>query len=217
MSLFRITNPTSWMYLYPLANSNLQPFPPGMIMSFAGAAATDGFLVCDGSAVSRTVYPKLFAAISTTFGSGDGSTTFNLPDLRGRFVMGESPSHSLASTGGAEQQTISVSQLPAHNHPVSDPGHSHTVSDPGHSHTSNAVGGSIGLCIADGSNTATETDSSGGELNVWTTPQALTINSQTTGVSVNTNTTGVTVGNTGGGSPLNILNPYIVLSYQIKF
>lgn len=68
--------------------SGMDPTPIGSIVSFAGATAPSGYLLCDGSAVSRTSYASLFAVIGTTYGSGDGSTTFNLPDLRGEFVRG---------------------------------------------------------------------------------------------------------------------------------
>jgi microcystin-dependent protein len=63
--------------------------PPGVILPFAGATAPDGFLLCYGQAVSRDTYSDLFAAIGTTYGAGDGSTTFNLPDLRGRVAAGK--------------------------------------------------------------------------------------------------------------------------------
>jgi microcystin-dependent protein len=62
--------------------------PTGSLQAFAGLAAPTGWLLCDGSAVSRTIYAGLFAVTSTTYGAGDGSTTFNLPDLRGRIVVG---------------------------------------------------------------------------------------------------------------------------------
>ncbi len=62
--------------------------PAGMVNAFAGATAPAGYLICDGSAVSRTTYADLFAVIGTTYGAGDGSTTFNLPDLRGEFIRG---------------------------------------------------------------------------------------------------------------------------------
>ena len=62
--------------------------PVGVVECFARAAAPGGWLACDGAAVSRTTYADLFAAIGTAFGAGDGSTTFNLPDLRGEFVRG---------------------------------------------------------------------------------------------------------------------------------
>lgn len=60
----------------------------GEIRAFAGSVAPDGYLLCQGQAVSRTIYNKLFLAIGITYGSGDGSTTFNLPDLRGVFLRG---------------------------------------------------------------------------------------------------------------------------------
>jgi microcystin-dependent protein len=62
--------------------------PPGSVTSFAGPNAPAGWLICDGSLVSRTTYADLFAAIGTAHGSGDGSTTFQLPDYRGRFLRG---------------------------------------------------------------------------------------------------------------------------------
>lgn len=62
--------------------------PVGAVCSFAGTSAPDGWLVCDGAAVSRTTHAALFAQIGTAFGAGDGSTTFTLPDLRGEFVRG---------------------------------------------------------------------------------------------------------------------------------
>jgi phage-related tail fiber protein len=62
--------------------------PSGAVMAFAGSAAPEGWLICDGSSVSRTQYASLFAAIGTAHGSGDGTTTFQLPDYRGRFLRG---------------------------------------------------------------------------------------------------------------------------------
>ena len=172
--------------------------------------------------MSRTRYAALFSVISTIYGSGNGSTTFNLPNMRSRFPIGADSTYSLASTGGSTQENLTnINQIPLHNHGINDPGHSHGVSDPGHNHSSNAIGGqgNLGLCIANGANTATETDSSGGELNVWTTPFALSINNQTTGLTVNSQTTGITTQNNGASptSPFDILNPYLALNYIIKF
>jgi microcystin-dependent protein len=64
------------------------PFPSGTLLTYAGSTAPDGWLLCDGSAISRTTYARLFAAISTTYGTGDGALTFNLPDLRGVYPRG---------------------------------------------------------------------------------------------------------------------------------
>ena len=71
------------------ANNKAVPvMPVGCVIPFAGAAAPTGWLLCQGQAVSRTTYAQLFSVIGTTYGSGDGSTTFNLPDMRGRVAVG---------------------------------------------------------------------------------------------------------------------------------
>ena len=73
----------------------------GLIVPWGDSSTPAGFLDCDGTAVSRSTYANLFAVISTTYGVGDGSTTFNVPDLTDRVVIGRSPTNVLASTGGA--------------------------------------------------------------------------------------------------------------------
>lgn len=111
--------------------------PAGIVMPFAGFTAPQGYLLCDGSAVSRTDYADLFTAIGTTYGSGDGSTTFNLPDLSGRVVLGVSQSHALGTTGGEATHVLTSSELPAHSRVV--PAHSHaddiTATTPELTHT----------------------------------------------------------------------------------
>lgn len=95
------------------------------VPTFRGSASP-GFLFCDGSAVSRTTYAALFAAIGTVAGNGDGSSTFNLPDLRGRFLMGVDGSagrigsspDSLGNTGGEELHVLTVAELASHAHVV---------------------------------------------------------------------------------------------------
>ena len=72
--------------------------PLGTVIMFAGSSAPIDYLICDGSAVSRTTYAGLFAVIGTTYGAGDTTTTFNIPDLRGLFVRGVGPSNVLGST-----------------------------------------------------------------------------------------------------------------------
>ena len=67
---------------------SIRPEAIGKIIMFAGSTAPEGTLYCNGAAISRTTYSELFAAIGTTYGAGDGSTTFNLPDLRGKWAMG---------------------------------------------------------------------------------------------------------------------------------
>jgi microcystin-dependent protein len=111
--------------------------PAGSIIQWGGATAPANWLLCDGSAVSRTTYASLFSAIGSTYGSGDGSTTFNLPDLRGRVPVGRNGGSfgSLGSTGGVESVTLTAAQsgLPAHNHTQNS--HTHIQDAHGHAWT----------------------------------------------------------------------------------
>lgn len=96
-------------------------FTSGDLKPTARSSAPSGWLLCDGSAVSRTTYATLFAAIGTTYGTGDGSTTFNVPDMRGRAPvgMGTGPSltaRALGATGGEETHILSVAEMPSHTH-----------------------------------------------------------------------------------------------------
>jgi microcystin-dependent protein len=99
----------------------------GIVIPFAGTTAPQGWMLCDGSAVSRTTYAALFAVIGTTYGEGDGETTFNIPDLSGRVVIGSSQSHALGTTGGSETVTLTADQLPAHTHVVPQHGHGNNI------------------------------------------------------------------------------------------
>ena len=80
----------------------------GTIKPWGKATAPNGYLLCDGSAVSRTTYADLFTVIGTTYGTGDNSTTFNVPDLQGKFPQGKSGTTNLATTGGANTVTVAV-------------------------------------------------------------------------------------------------------------
>jgi microcystin-dependent protein len=105
--------------------------PTATIVPWSSASVPSGFLECDGAAVSRSTYSALFAIISTIYGAGNGSTTFNLPDLADNVPIGKSPGKALASTGGANtvtaagnvggstaNATLSTAQLASHSHPL---------------------------------------------------------------------------------------------------
>lgn len=107
------------------------PFPAGVYVPYGGTTAPSGWLLCYGQAVSRTTYAELFAAISTAYGVGDGSTTFNVPDLRGRFPLGKdnmggssanrvtaTQADNLGQANGAESHTLTTGEIPAHNHTI---------------------------------------------------------------------------------------------------
>lgn len=85
-----------------------QTCPIGKIDMFAGVSAPSGWLLCDGSTISRSVYSELFEVIGTIYGDGDGETTFNLPDMRGRMPIGSDSTYELGDSGGS----ISVSYTP---------------------------------------------------------------------------------------------------------
>lgn len=99
----------------------------GEIYMFAGSTPPEGFLLCDGSNISRTTYSDLFDVIGVSYGQGDGSTTFNIPELQGRVIVGASINHVLAETGGEEFHTLISSEIPAHSHTVPSHGHSSTI------------------------------------------------------------------------------------------
>lgn len=98
--------------------------PSGALLQWPTATAPTGFLLCTGAAVSRTIYSALFAVIGTTFGAGDGTTTFNLPDFDNRFAVGAGDLYSVGATGGSKDAIV-VSHT--HTATVTDPGHTHTI------------------------------------------------------------------------------------------
>ena len=116
---------------------------------YSPGAAPAGFLLCDGSAVNRTTYAALFAVLGTTWGGGDGVNTFNLPDTRGRVLVGfASGGHADVATVGANDGAALASRTPKHNSTVQgapgvgslalpNHGHAHSLTLPDHGHTAN--------------------------------------------------------------------------------
>ena len=108
----------TWATLYtkPIGDT----LPVGSISAYGGENIPTNWLKCNGEAISRTDYPDLFKAIGTTYGRGDGSTTFNLPDLSERVVVGNAGDgeFSLGNTGGEKTHTLKINEMPRHNHAV---------------------------------------------------------------------------------------------------
>ncbi len=166
--------------------------PAGTVIQSAAINAPAGWLNCDGSPVSRTAYPDLFAAIEYTYGGSDAS--FNLPDLRGRACIGAGQgagltNRALGAKDGYETHTLTSGQMPSHNHSITDPGHSHTW------------------------NNGLQQDDSGfgGSSDEYTR-----IGGSVTGVIANA-TTGILINNAGGGEAHNNMQPFLALRFLIKY
>ena len=109
--------------------TGIEGIPTATIVPWSSASVPSGFLECNGAAVSRSTYSALFAIVGTTYGAGDGASTFNVPDLQDNVAMGKSGTKALASTGGANtvtstgnvggstaNATLSTAQLASHSH-----------------------------------------------------------------------------------------------------
>ena len=187
--------------------------PVGQIVAWSGSASSlpTGYFLCDGSAVSRTTYAALFTVVGTTHGGGNGSTTFNIPDLRSRFVVGASSSggYSVGNTGGSANAT-----LVSHSHTINNHTHSFsaTTNDPGgHTHGIPRGSGGSQASIANYvpsprvENTQSPFNTTSGGSHTHSV-------SGTTGDPSNTGT------NTQGSSATNAnLPPYYALAYIIQF
>jgi microcystin-dependent protein len=190
--------------------------PPGAITQYAGATAPAGYLFCDGSAVSRLQYHELFAAIGTQYGAGDSVTTFNIPDLQSYVPVGRSAAVSafgiLGQTGGEVSHTLTVDELPAHNHAGTTDAsglHAHNYQDA--YFAENRGGGPNNVF---GTNAATDTDNSFKYRTAAGSYSDSPSDIPTSSSGTHTHT--FTTNNTGNGQAHNVLQPYIVLNYIIK-
>lgn len=177
--------------------------PAGTILCFGAAAAPDGYLLCDGSAVSRTTYAGLFAVLSTTYGVGDGASTFNLPDLRGKAAFGKAAAgtfNALANTGGSE-----TSALAAHTHDFDD----------------NGCAACYPICSGSPNATYTLYANRNTTLTFTSDYTTATHAGAASSGSISTTVGSKLVGKTGaisaGASSITVTNPYLVVNYIIKY
>lgn len=193
------SNGTTWTSAAP---STASAAPVGSVVMYGGGSAPTGWLLCDGSAVSRTTYSDLFAVVGTTYGVGDGSTTFNLPDARGVFVRGAGTQTISAINYTGTRGTTQGDAMQGHKHSVTDSGHTHGFT--GQAIMYNAIptgGGNSGNKVQFSS--------------TWNSAgSALASDSATTGLTVQDPTTDGTNGTPRTGSETRPAN--ISLSYIIK-
>lgn len=185
---------------------NPYSIPVGGVLPYTGTSAPNSsFVLPYGQAISRTTYASYFSLVSTTFGAGDGSTTFNVPDLRGRVIAGldnmggsaasrltssyfGAAATSLGATGGSESHTLTTPQLASHSH-------ANTLNDPGHTHSHNA-------------NLQTTSTTGGGGFTI-AGYAAATINAATTGITINN-------ASAGSGNAHNNTQPTMVLGLILR-
>lgn len=192
--------------------------PTGSLAPFlSNSDPGDGWKLCNGQSLAKTEFPTLYAVIGGAY--GETTDTFNLPDLRGRTVLGAggTAGASLFGTGGAHEVTLTVEQLPPHGHGITDQGHTHAftgtphghgVTDPGHSHTSGEVGTTA---VASGSDEPVVVS---GSTTMETT--GISIDDATAGGTNASAATGVTVDSTGSGDAIDILPPYVGVNWIIR-
>jgi microcystin-dependent protein len=195
--------------------------PTGSIICFAGQLVPPGWILCDGSEISKSTYPNLFSVIGNTYGVPINSNNFILPNLQQRIPLGKSISNNLGDKGGNSNITLSTNQLPSHNHTgtTNSAGtHNHSASDSGHNHLYDDAyyaenkGGHQNVY---GTNSSSDNDND----YIYRTPTPSTYTGYAN-VTVSNNgehTHTFTTDTTGSGSSINIMNPYLVLNYLIKY
>lgn len=202
--------------------------PVGVVVDYGGAAAPTGWLLCFGQAISRATYAALFTAISTTFGAGDGTTTFNVPDYRGRVSAGQDDMGGtsanrlttaggldgdvLGGVGGAETVALVLANLAAHTH--TGPSHTHTFSDTattGNASADHAHSVTMALQGTGAGNNPIEGLGTGGGTSTTSSSGSLHTHSVTVSGTTGAGGTGAT-GSTGTGTAHANVQPTLIMN-----
>ncbi len=199
--------------------------PVATILEFAGTSAPSGFVMCNGAAISRSTYSGLYSVVTTTYGEGDGSSTFNVPDKRNRTSFGAGDSYALGAEVGSATKTIAEANMPSHRH--TGPSHNHTWSD-----TSDEKGaeGYVSFHSQDGRGPIQSVNSpfTGTQLSGYNRPgdsfsSATSYNRfnidtrHTHSVSGTTSSNGTgNTGTKGGGTAMDVINPGLATNFIIK-
>lgn len=177
--------------------------------TFAGAMelssnqVPNGWLLCNGLAISRTTYARLFQSIGTLYGVGNGTTTFNVPDLRDRVPVQVGTVYpTYGATGGEFTHTLTTAELPAHSHVADPPSTALSITDPGHNH-----GGTSGdpFVMSRAAGSAGGGGTNVGQVNASNTASA------TSGISGTVDIAAFNTANTGGGAAHNVMQPFQVI------
>lgn len=210
------------------ANANAG-VPIGSMTMFGGATAPANWLICDGSSLDTTAYAKLFAVTAYVFG-GSGAN-FNLPNFQQRFPLGAEATNVLGSSGGFLNQTLTIANLPAHAHPITDVAHTHGLTQNPHTHTDSGhghvdAGHAHNVAINEGPYTAGGSNPmmGGGGSYPTSTAQAniqsgqANIQGANASIAVNPAGTGLsTTQNTGGGTPVTTVPPFLAVNFIIRY
>lgn len=182
----------------------------------AAAAAAAAVLAVPGMII---MWAGTIAAIPAKWKICDG--TNGTPDLRGRMVIGAGGAYAVGNVGGSSSAGITIANMPAHNHGVTDPGHAHGVYDPGHSHgvsdpghahsVPNYIGGTPGHVVWGGSQV--QSDGSMGYATTTASGTGISINGSGTGIGIYGSGTGIQTQVAGSGAAFSVQNPYMALAY----
>ncbi len=217
----RIKNGDTILKSYTYEVSKVDSTPIGTVVVYAGEVIPEAYLLANGSAVSRTTYKTLFNKIGTTYGAGNGSSTFNLPNLSGRVVVGQNTSDTsfdvLGKTGGAKTHTLTAAEMPNHTHTFTGStnttsntgGHNHSASNGGYFYTTRGFGTSTFPGWGPPGGSFGETTASGGIRRSGTTASAAN-HTHTVSVAGSNNSI-------GSGQSHSNLKPYLTLKEIIKY